>query len=646
LFVSALRGENPAAGTLFRIDTTAPVGENATDATSDLPGVPASLAIHRRDPRRLFAILHDGGVYKTVNDGASWRPVKTGLPEITFSQIVVDPIFPETLYLTGEADAYTDLDPEQAYGIWKSTDDGNTWKKVGGTTFGWTSGPVTAITFQPEDQRIMYAAGQGGVYLSPDRGENWTGINGRLPYIQMQAIASDGQTLYAGSSGSGVFAGDIHPLIYTADWGRHSNLAVPIDHLQISLHPSDPQILYVSASPGGVFKTSDGGVTWRAYNQGLTSLRAAAKAGGGHHALVIAPAAPQRLYLAPPGRGVYRSDDGGDSWRLAFGQEGELQTARVETLLVAPEDPDVVYAGTDAGVWRTVNGGGIWVPFDNGLPPDLGVRSLAWSQVSTTTLRLYAGSHGYGVYRREAFQAEETSWQQTPPMNRQGPNRASLLFHPSDPNTLYLATSPAGVYKTSDGGLSWREHNAGLGTGGVLTLIFHPEEPHILYAGTPEGIMHSVDGGGSWAPWAVGWPTQRRVLSIAFDPADPNTIYACAHQPETGSSLMKSSDGGLTWSEILIGLDPTQAFYTVLVDRFDPQAIYLATGEQGIYLSRDGGGSWVSWNEGLWNRVAGGGQQESSTALQLSADGRIIYFGTSGSGVWRRPAAGWAQPEE
>ncbi len=646
LFVSALKGENPVSGTLFRIDTNAPAGERATDVTSDLPGVPASLAIHRRDPRRLFATLSDGGVYKTVNDGASWRPVKTGLPEISFSHIVVDPIFPDTLYLTGEADAYTNLDPDQAYGIWKSSDDGNTWKKVGGTTFGWTSGPVTAITFQPEDQRIMYAAGQGGVYLSPDRGESWTGINGRLPFVQTQAIASDGQTLYAGSSGSGVFVGPIHPLIYTADWDRHSNLVVPIDHLEISLHPSDPQTLYVSASPGGVYKTSDGGVTWRAHNQGLSSLGVGAQAGGGHQALVAAPTAPERLYLAPPGQGVYRSDDGGGSWRPAYGQEGELQNARVETLLMHPGDPDLVYAGTEAGVWRTVDGGEIWAPFDTGLPPGLGVRSLALGQVTTTTLRLYAGSHGYGVYRREAVQAEGTGWQQTPPMNQEGPNQASLLFHPSDSNVLYLATSPAGVYKTSDGGESWHEQNVGLGTGGVLSLIFHPEAPQILYAGTPAGIMHSVDGGESWAPWAVGWPTQRRVLSIAIDPSDPSILYACAHQPESGSSLMKSSDGGLTWSEILVGLDPTHAFYQVLVDRFDPQAIYLATGEQGVYLSRDGGGSWVSWNEGLWNRVAGGHQREPSAALRLSADGRILYFGTSGSGVWRRPAAGWAQPEE
>lgn len=653
LFVSALETETPPSGTLFRVDVSAPAGEKAVDVTSDLPGIPSSLAVHRRDPRRLFATLPDGGVWKTVDDGASWRAVKTGLPQVAFSQIAADPISPDTLYLTGESNPHVGLDPDEVFGIWKSTDDGNTWKKVGGTAFGWISGPVSAITFQPDDQQVMYAAGENGIYFSPDRGETWTGINGRLPFIQMNAVASDGQTLYAGSSGAGVFAGPIHPLIHTADWGRHSNLAVPIDHLQITLHPSDPQTLYVGASPGGIFKTSDGGVTWRAYNRGLPDLDTADPIHGGHYDLVAAPTAPERLYLGLPGHGVYRSDDGAITWNPAHGEAGELQSADVKALQVHPDDPDVAYAAAQAaggGVWRTVNGGRMWVPFDEGLPPGLGVRSLALGaehQAPTATLQLYAGSYGYGVYRRDASHIEGAGWSQLAEMGQpQDEQKVTLLIHPSDANVLYLGTSRAGVYKTGDGGQSWHEHNVGLGVGGILTLVFHPDDPEILYAGTPGGIVHSVDGGATWDRWAAGWPSERRVLSIAFDPSTPNTLYACAHSEGAGSTVMKSTDGGAAWSEIIVGLDPSQAFYQVLVDRFDPNRIYLATNQDGVYLSRDGGATWVSWNEGLWNRVAGGYGDPLSDFMQLSADGRILYLGTDGSGVWRRPAAGRAQGEE
>jgi photosystem II stability/assembly factor-like uncharacterized protein len=103
---------------------------------------------------------------------------------------------------------------------------------------------------------------------------------------------------------------------------------------------------------------------------------------------------------------------------------------------------------------------------------------------------------------------------------------------------------------------------------------------------------------------------------------------------------MKSTDGGATWSAITTGLDADQTFLKLLMDRFDPQLLYLATGEDGVYISHDGGTTWTSWNQGLWNRVAGADAQNATAVLQISADGRLLYLGTSGSGVWRRPAAG------
>jgi photosystem II stability/assembly factor-like uncharacterized protein len=103
---------------------------------------------------------------------------------------------------------------------------------------------------------------------------------------------------------------------------------------------------------------------------------------------------------------------------------------------------------------------------------------------------------------------------------------------------------------------------------------------------------------------------------------------------------MKSTDGGQHWFEITTGLDPDQALGNIIVDRYDPRIVYLGTERDGIYISRNGGETWSSWNEGLWNRVAGSDGHVATDAFQLSADGRLLYFGTTGSGVWRRPAEG------
>ncbi len=634
LYVSALKGDDPASGAVFRVDANATLDANATDITSNLPGAPASLAVHRRDPRRVFAVVPGAGVWKTVDDGASWRQVKGGLPETDFAQIVVDPILPETLFLTGSDLPLADLNPDEVYGIWKSSDDGNTWGKVGGATFGRASGPVKAIAFHPDDQQVMYAAGDGGIYLSPDRGETWTSINGRLPFTPMNAVATDGQTLYAGSAGAGVFPGPIHPLIHTADWARHSALAAPIHHIQIALHPADPLTLYASAYPGGVFKTGDGGATWRECNSGLPSFAVADPTRQGYYALAIAPSEAEVLYLGTHGHGVYRSDDGAATWRPLYGEEGELQAANVQALLVHPEDPDVVYAATDNGVWHTVNGGRSWGAFSGGLPGSGDVRVLAWGAEE----QLYAGTRGYGLYSRDASHlVEDDVWRQLPALGDVGmPQRTALLIHPDDSNTLFAGTSKAGLYKTTDGGLAWREQDVGLGNEGVLVLVAHPGEGQVLYAGTTDGIARSVDGGATWHPWDAGWPPQQWVVSIAFDPSNPDVLYACSQN----GLVMKSSDGGATWFEITTGLDQEQAFFEVLVDRFDPQVLYLATAQDGVYVSRDAGATWSSWNEGLWNRVAGGDGNNPANVLAFSGDGRLLYFGTAGSGVWRRPAAG------
>jgi len=174
-------------------------------------------------------------------------------------------------------------------------------------------------------------------------------------------------------------------------------------------------------------------------------------------------------------------------------------------------------------------------------------------------------------------------------------------------------------------------------------LTLHPQAPQVLYAGTTDGIAQSIDAGDTWHAWDIGWPVGHAVLSIAIDPTDPQVLYACSghsRSPAKSGQVMKSTDGGANWTTITTGLDLDQTFYQVLVDRFAPNLVYLVTGRDGVFLSRDGGANWSSWNDGLWNRVAGYTMEGQTRVLQPSADGRLLYFGTTGAGVWRRPAAG------
>jgi hypothetical protein len=98
---------------------------------------------------------------------------------------------------------------------------------------------------------------------------------------------------------------------------------------------------------------------------------------------------------------------------------------------------------------------------------------------------------------------------------------------------------------------------------------------------------------------------------------------------------MKSINGGETWFAITNGLDINQEFYKVIVDKHNPDVLYLATQWNGVFISRNGGISWTAWNQGLTNTVAGT-LSNVTNPMVMSADGLFLYFGTAGSGVFRR----------
>jgi photosystem II stability/assembly factor-like uncharacterized protein len=311
-----------------------------------------------------------------------------------------------------------------------------------------------------------------------------------------------------------------------------------------------------------------------------------------------------------------------------------------------------VLAATEEGVWRTTNGGKSWTDFGAGL----GTWQIRTLQASAGG-RLFCGTAGYEVYFRNPG---DTAWRQTQAFDNFGTfwpiwnNRplyqyTSLLFHPTDPKTIYFGTFPSGIFKSLDGGATWRERNVGWTNDGVFTLVFRPGDPETVYAGTYNGLNRSLDAGAHWQRWGNGWPGEQWVFSLAFDPRDPEVIYACskngenegAGRPGFHGTVMKTTDGGANWSAITTGLDVDQEFYKIIVDKFEPDVLYLATQREGVYVSRDGGASWEPWNDGLTNPAAGTSGNNVTNTMALTANGRYLYFGTLGSGVFRRQAATW-----
>jgi photosystem II stability/assembly factor-like uncharacterized protein len=222
------------------------------------------------------------------------------------------------------------------------------------------------------------------------------------------------------------------------------------------------------------------------------------------------------------------------------------------------------------------------------------------------------------------------------PNNRHG--FKAIAYAPSDPQVVYAGMRKGrrsingdfppepsfGVYRSTDGGLTWHERNdSHTASRNINVLIVDPRDPNTVYAATFKGgVFKSIDGGKSWQPISQGL----RILDVralVIDPQNPEVLYAGV---ENGG-VYKSVNGGEHWQRSSNGLDPQAAIRAIVVDPADPTTLYAADFRTGVYHSENGGQLWTRINEGLSTRAV--------KALAVSSDGKVVYAATEGEGVFR-----------
>jgi photosystem II stability/assembly factor-like uncharacterized protein len=564
------------------------------------------LAIAPTTPATLY--VYGRGVYKSADGGETWRAVNRGLGLIWVSALSIDPTNPRVVF-AGTRN-----------GVYKSTDGGESWRAVNrGLELG-EGNWVSALSVDPTNPRVVFAGTRNGVYKSDDGGETWgristwranaLSIDPANPQVIVAAVSdgvlrsADGGETWRSADGlpakdvssllrapTGVmYATNARSLYRSADGGAtwsEIEVATPVfrpgslrSFGRVSLRllavdPTAPATLYaertLSRFSGGLWRSSDGGVSWQ-------------PAGLGSIILSLAQT-PSALYVGTYMGGVYRSDDRGLTWRAA--SDG-LTGFDIFALAVDPTTPTILYAATDNGVHKSNNGGATW--HAAGLPGQW-VLTLAVDPTTPTTL--YAGV-GYsdepGVYKStdggETWRAAGLS----------GQSVQALAVDPTTPTTLYAATDN-GVYKSDDGGLTWRA--VGLPGRSVQSLAIHPIEPATLFAGTNDNgdnaLFRSTDGG---ATWSESIKTGIFGISaVVIDPNAPATVYAASEM------LLRSTDGGATWSrEKGSSLFRRPMSLLLVTDPAQPPAIYASTG--GVWRLAIDKARWAPYP----SRAAGGSQ--------------------------------------
>ncbi len=682
----------PVWSSLLAQDSTKELSVNALRFRSIGPAITsgriADFAVHPDNPEVYFVASAAGGVWKTTNNGTTFRPVFDHYGSHSIGCLAIDPSAPSTLWVgTGENNNQRSVD--YGDGVYKSVDGGKSFKNMGLKQ----SEHIGRIVIDPEDSKVVYVAaigplwkegGDRGVYKTEDGGQHWSKVLAIDEHTGVNDIVMDPRN---------------HNILYAAAYQRRRHVYT-----------------YLGGGPkSGIYKTEDGGKTWHPLKGGLPTEDM------GRIGLGIPPSAPDRIYAiieAARGKGgFFVSTDGGNSWsrRSKYNTSGnyyqeiyidptnENRIFGMDTWLHVSEDggrsfhkvnerykhvdnhcmwidvhaPEHWRVGCDGGVYETYDDGRSWSFKDNlpvtqfyklGLDNDYpfykvyggtqdnfslggptrtptahGILNRDWyivhggdgfqPRVDPTNPDIVYASSQYGVLVRfDRKTGEEVVIQPLPeenkPLYKWNWDAPFIISH-HDPKRLYFAANK--VLRSDDRGSSWQEISEDLST--------HIDRNKLK-------VMGRI--------WSVDAVAKNRSTSPYGE------IVALDESPLDGDILTVGTDDGLIWTTVDGGKHwrkieqvpgaPSRSYVNdLLLSSFDKNTIYAVFNHHKygdfkpyIFKSEDFGISWQKITTGLPERgsVFAIVQDHEDADLLFCGTEFGVYFSNDGGMKWRAMKGG------
>jgi photosystem II stability/assembly factor-like uncharacterized protein len=524
-------------------------------------------------------------------------------------------------------------------GVWKTTDYGRTWLPIFDDE---STGSIGTIAVAPSNPDIIYVgSGEGlhrpdlstgnGMYKSIDAGKSWIHLGLRdgqqIPKISIDSKNPD--RLFVAVLGHPYGPNEERGIFRSVNGGKTFEKVFYIDENtggdDVDIDPNNPDIIYAtlwesregpwengewSGTKGGIFKSTDGGNTWKKLSANLPQDMVQAH-------IAIAPSSSNIIYITVgttetngygtgSGMGLFRSADGGESWKEVTDDgrpQARIGGGDVPEIMVDPKDPETLYS-TSIVVWKSVDGGKKWKGI-RGAPGGDDYQNL-WINPNDTKIILVTGDQGALV----TVNGGDTwsSWYNQP---------TAQLYHVSADNAfpynLYSGQQESGsvgiASRGNDGEITFRDwHPVGAQEYGYVAA--DPLNSNIIYGGKISKYNKLIGQVQSITPAPTRNEKYRfvRTEPVIFSPVDPKTLFFA------GNFLFKTQNGGDSWEVISPDLSRENAeipasvgiykaaakkiltrrgvIYTVSPSPLDVNLIWAGTDDGLIHVTTDGGKKW------------------------------------------------------
>ncbi len=553
-----------------------PWGWSYTSGWNPGTGRITNVAIHPSDESIIYVTSPGGGIWKSINYGASWTPLQDNNSLwMDMYSITIDPSNVNTIYAGNSSGA-----------VEKSVDAGVTWStlSVGST------GAVMKIAVHPTNSNIVFVCSSAGIHRSINGGSTWTLVHSTQKE-DIEFKPDNPNIMYASGNTN---------IIRSTDNGINWTVLGSADGITnagrtlLGVTPSDPNVVYALQANNS---TQEFRCLYRSSNAGISfTVTVTGGAGAGRNyfgysplgtdaggqatydmGICVSPTNANEIVIA--GIICWRSTNGGTSFAAAtewsYPNTTGYNHADVHGLQWINS---TIYSNSDGGIFKSIDNADNWINISLGL----GIRQFYRIACSQTDVNVITG----GAQDNGSVTRKSTgNW-----VDWLGADGMEGLVSPTNSLNLWGTSQNGSIYKSTNGGNSYSNLTRPSTGQWVTPLAIHPTDETILYGGWT-GFYKSTNGGTNWTKLS-GSTISSALTDIAIAPSDVNYLYA-----SVGSTLYVSTNGGSSWTT----RTAPASISDIAVHRTIPDKIYITctSTSNNVYVSADAGATFTNISTGL-----------------------------------------------